>query len=286
MKDQIISTPECQVIADLAREAALKRLEVRTASYTDASPFVILRDENGKEFLEFLTLHDPRLHPTRKTGTTALKDAQSFIAYYKMHAKRSPVYASLDPAQFIAVLNDHSENGPGQRDFRAIYKVGHSREWVEWQARNGHAKAFTSTEEFALFLEDNSPDIIDPAPSVMIELALNFRVRQDVAFADARRLQDGHTNIAYHNLVTADAAGKAGTINIPETFLIEVPIFEGLNAPKWRISARFRFRLRDGKLTIWYELIRPHKVVEEAFKALWVEIQTETGAPILHGLPA
>lgn len=278
-------TPEAAVIADLAREATLKRLTPQQGAYLDASPFVILRDANGFERIAILRDIDEPFPPHRKTGTVKLNDAPSFIAYYRMHGALQPIYATLKPAQFVAVLNDHTADAAGHRDFRAEFKVGHSTEWGEWMARSGADKAFGSTTELALFLEDNAPDIIDPSAGEMLEIALNFRVNADVSFSSAQRLQDGHVDFAYANLVTAEATGKGGKIRIPETFKIEIPVWDGINAAKYEIDARFRYRQRDGKLTIWYELIRPHKVMEQAFKDLWAQIRSETAATILHGTP-
>lgn len=278
-------TPEAAVIADLAREATLKRLTPQQGAYLDASPFIILRNADGAEYIAMLPDSDEPSNPHRKTGTVKLNDAPSFIAYYKMHGSLQPIYATLKPAQFVAVLNDHTADAAGHRDFRAEFKVGHSTEWGAWMARSGADKAFGNTTEFALFLEDNAPDIIEPSAGEMLEIALNFRVNSDVSFSAAQRLQDGHIDFAYANLVTAEVTGKGGKIRIPETFTIEIPVWDGVNAEKYKIDARFRYRQRDGKLTIWYELIRPHKVMEQAFKNLWAQIQSETAATILHGTP-
>lgn len=271
-----------EIISDLSRQLTTSKAEPKVGKYLDAAPFVVLRDGEGSERVEYVT--EIMEGPHRKTGKVPLDDAKSFIAYYDIHGNGAPVYAQLDPAQFVAVLNDHTKTDADWRDHRAIFKVGHSREWEIWTKHNGANRPFGSTEEFALFLEDNAPDIIDPSPADMLGIALNFRVNADVQFSVANRLQDGHVELGYKNLVSA-SSGNYGTIGIPEQFSIEVPVFQGLDASKYHVDARFRYRLRDGKLTLWYELVRPHKVVEQAFKDIWVQIDNATGATILLGSP-
>lgn len=275
---------ETQVAADLGRQAALANLKSIQATEIDGNQFVILRDGATERLVP---VEGRKAPPHRKTGAVKLKDAESFCIYYDMHGNGAPVYATLQPAQFIAVLNDHTKDAAGHRDYRAEFVVQHSREWNIWTQHNGSGKAFDTPKEFALFVEDNSPDIISPEPSRMLQLALNFRVKADVTFSAAQRLQDGNTVFQYQNVVTAEAGASApgADLSIPEQFAIEIPVWDGVTASKYRVDARFRFRLRDGKLTIWYELVRPRKVIEEAFLDIWHQISDRTKAPILHGTP-
>lgn len=279
-----MSPSETQVAAELGRSTAFANMKPIPAAEIDGQQFVILRD-GDKERL--VPVEGRKAPPHRKTGTVKLKDADSFCLYYDMHGNGAPVYATLEPAQFVAVLNDHTKNAAGHRDYRAEFVVTHSREWGIWTKHNGSGAAFGSNEAFALFVEDNSPDIISPDPARMLQIALNFRVKSDVVFSAAQRLQDGNIALQYQNIVTAEAGQKdgPGDLSIPEQFAIEIPVFDGVNAIKYRVDARFRYRLREGKLTIWYELVRPRKVVEEAFLDIWHQISDRTKAPILHGTP-
>ena len=79
----------------------------------------------------------------------------------------------------------------------------------------------------------------------------------------AVRLQDGNVRLDY----TADVSGstgRSGEIVVPEMIKIGIPVHDGLGAPKYAFDARFRYRLNGGALTIWYELVRPKKVVDAA----------------------
>ena len=43
------------------------------------------------------------------------------------------------------------------------------------------------------------------------------------------------------------------------------------------MTARFRYRITEGKLTLRYQLVNPHKVVEAAIAAIVERIGTGTG---------
>ncbi|CAB4180412.1 COG5532 Uncharacterized conserved protein [uncultured Caudovirales phage] len=275
-----------QVAEELGRRLAVAQMKPqRPEGVQDAAPYIVLRDAAGTERVHELTKRlDP---PHRKTGTVNLMDADSFIEYYKLHGNGSPVYAVMRPsAQFVAVLNDHTKEAAGYRDHRAKFSVAHSPEWDVWTKHNGSGAAFNSNEAFALFIEDNALDIVHPDASKMLQIALNFRVNAEVAFTAVQRLQDGQIDFGYSNVVNATAKGDGGNkLQIPEVFKLKIPVFAGIAQEKYEVQARFRYRLREGKLTLWYELVQPRRVVETAFKALWDGISKATKAPILHGTP-
>lgn len=270
--------------AELGRQIAAKNLGLQKGAYLDAAPFVIVRGAGGVETVQII--HEVHAPPHRKTGAVKLNDAESFIAYYALHGNGAPVYATLQPAQFVGVLNDHTKNEAGYRDHRSVFKVAHSPEWESWTKHNGSGAAFNSNESFALFLEENALDIVKPDAAQMLQIALNFRVNADVRFSTSQRLQDGNVELAFANVVNASAGSAAGgKIKITETFTIEIPVFAGLNAKRYKVEARFRYRLRDGSLSLWYELIHSRKAMEQAFKDIWAQIEKATKAAILHGTP-
>jgi hypothetical protein len=76
-------------------------------------------------FIEVLPVE---IAPKRPRANVKLRDTDSFIAYFNDHkAPRSRIYATLEPAQFIAVFDDfHTANLHGvaqQADWRGLHKV-------------------------------------------------------------------------------------------------------------------------------------------------------------------
>lgn len=261
-------------------------LPVQKTELKNAIPFIVLRDEDGAECIESLEALVFE-NPDHVAADINVADEASFLAYFdRFQTENSLIYGSIDPAKFIAVLNDNAAGEPRWRDHRVTLTLTHSEEWNTWTGRNGRNKAFEGQVDFAEWLEDQLPDIIDPANGKLLELVLAFKVKENITFSQATRLQDGQTQLQYNQILDATAGrGEAGEIRIPGEFTVLIPVFKGLDAPKYPVQARFRYRLLGGKLTLWYELIRPHKVVEEAFKAVWNKIATTANRTILLGKP-
>jgi uncharacterized protein YfdQ (DUF2303 family) len=265
----------------------------RPKDLVHGAAYVILKDKDGAERVEWLK--DQWVNPTFRRGTVKLDDGKSFIAYVTRHmTENSAVYGKQSPAKFVAVLDEHPAPSPSSvnniiapanwRHFRAEYTPAFSPEWLVWT--NQDRKPFESTEKFALFLEDNAPDVIQPDAASMMEVALNFRVNQDVTYKAVQRLQDGQIDLTYQNNIDAQTTStRTQNAKIPETFKIAVPVFAGVNSKVYEVDARFRFRLTGGVLKLWFELVRHPKVVERAFTDLWTKIGEGVKRTILLGSP-
>lgn len=224
--------------------------------------------------------------PFRKKGIIELDDIDSFIAYYTGNNEtHKAIYASLEPLSFVGLLNDHlPESGGGKqgwRDYGCRYTPRHSKEWAAWTGRNKNP--FEGNDAFAEWLEDNLVDVIEPDNGKLLEIAINFKVNSTASFSNVKRLADGNTQMHYTNTVEGKSSTSAGEVKIPELFVIEIPVFQGRNATKYRVEARFRFRLHGGNLRIAYELVRPHKVIEQAFCDLVDKIANEATTAVLYG---
>lgn len=261
----------------LAAGAALG--QPRTHSAPDARPYAVVPDGYRIETL-------PRVGtPERPKGFVKLRDAASFIRFFMDHASdQSRIYAALDPARFLAVFDDFYVNDDDEltldhqanwREFRASFDVPPSREWQLW---NAASRKQMGQLAFAEFLQDNLPDVIQPDGADLLQLALNFEASQAGTFVATQRLQDGS-----HNLQWRADNNASGSVKLPEQIVLSIPVFEN-EAPR-EIHARLRYRVKEGALAIWFELIRPHKVLEAAFRATWARIAEETGAVILLGSP-
>ncbi len=247
----------------------------------ESRAFAIVPADCKLEYLERTEL------PPRKRGIIKLDDAGSFIRYFNTNGDgEKNVYASLAPAAFVGILNDHnpSPTDPANwRDFGCKYALEHSNEWKVWTGRN--KQPFDGNEAFAYWLEDNLADVKEPDNGKLLEIAVNFRVHSNASFQNQVRLNDGNTEFAYTNAVEGSSTAAGGKVKIPERIVIEVPVFQGRNAKLYKVEARFRFRLNGGALKISYELVRPHKVVEQAFNDMVDLIEAETKQPVLYGTP-
>lgn len=243
--------------------------------HPDGRPYVVIPE--GMEVAE-LPLSSA---PNRPQAHVKLRDAASFIAYVNRYkAVDSVIYSTLEPAAFVVVLNDHGPNDQakpiiGWRDWRATFQIPASREWLLWHQAN---RKDMSQVGFAEFLEDNLPDIIEPAGNTMLEIALNFEAAKSGSFRGALRLKDGSSQLQW-----VDDTQEVGQIKIPDTFKLAIPVFEN-EAPR-EVEARLKYRIKDGVLTLRYELIRSHKVLEAAYRETLAKIIDGTGTTPLLGTP-
>ena len=79
------------------------------------------------------------------------------------------------------------------------------------------------------------------------------------------------------------ASRQEHELSSPVMWMRRFPVF--WNGDAYRLDARLRYRVRDGKLTFWFELIRQDKVLEAATQTLIAQIREKTGNPLFFGEP-
>jgi uncharacterized protein YfdQ (DUF2303 family) len=220
-------------------------------------------------------LETSMIAPTRFRGAVKVQDVKSFVALVnEFKGDSTKLFGTVSPSTFVGVFNVHSaKGGPGWGDHRVSYSCPLSTEWKTW---TGSDKKGMNQVDFAQFIEDNLPDIVDGA--TMLEVSRTLEAKKKVNFASGIRLHDGQNQFTYEEQIEG-TAGK-GQIKVPETFDLGIPVFEG--GPRYKVEARLRYRINDGKLVLWYDLTRPHKILEDAVKAVWAEIETATELTILN----
>lgn len=227
--------------------------------------------------------------PARKKGNVRLDDTESFIAYVIKHADENftNLYCSADyiksEVSFRCVFNDHGSGNDDQQwqDYTANYNPLFSEEWKRWIGSN--KKLFTQLE-FAMFIEENLSDIAStsnmPSGSDLLSMATSFEATQDMKFKSSVRLQNGGIDMSF---LQDDNAQTLQKMQMFEKIAIGIPVFWGSNAEAYQITARLRYRNKEGKLVFWYELIRADKVLEDATKQLIEKIKSETKVPMYFG---
>lgn len=292
---------------DAAIRAGITLAEPRTLVEGNALAFVL--PQGAKVEQVDIEKYLPR--PTRKRGTFAFGDAKSFGEFVNREkTAETVIFANRENPAFTAVFNGneaeqaaalagtHAENQPipesarpGWGDYKATYACPYSPEWKVWSQAN---KQKMTQHDFAVFMEDNFVDVVQPAATTdphftrwpsgdeMLRVSRGLEAKQDVKFASALRLDNGQVQFKYDEEISGSVQG--GLIEVPQKFAVGIPVFAG-TAP-WQIIAKLRYRIDRGGLVMWFEFERLFKITEKAFDEARNEIATATDVPIYLGSKA
>jgi uncharacterized protein YfdQ (DUF2303 family) len=214
-------------------------------------------------------------HPTRKTGSYAVRDVTSFVEYVTKHRlPETELWASLASGQLSAVLNAHGGDHGGWQDHTATLTLEADPDWTDFIARSGR---YYSQADFAEFIEDHLHVFVRPKAADMLELAQTFQATTKVDFQSSHRVKSGETQLAYAETTSA-GAGKKGTLAIPDTFHVGLAPFKGLDP--YAVEARFRYRIEGQQLRLGYKLVRPDKVADAAFDQIVNDVSAALDRPV------
>jgi len=242
-------------------------------------PSVVVPDGYSVKSLESL-----QQNPSRIRQKTNLISPGSLIAYIqRFRDERSVVFADKTQTRIVAVLDFHHDaNYPSWGDHKAVYDCPFSDDWKAWTAYDGGKMDQIS---FAEFLENNIQSVAPvgesysgPSGTELLEMVLAFQETRKVEFKSVKRLQDGTCQFQFN-----DEKSGGGNTKIPEKISLAISPFH--NGAAYQIDARIRYRLRDGQLVLWYELIEPKKIVEHAFQEIVIDMENQLGEdlPIYEG---
>lgn len=246
-------------------------------------PFLVLPEGYTAEGLESML---PA--PTRKSGTVHLTDTAAFNFYVKKHCieGETVIYADIDAVankfKLNAVLNDH---GPGSditgwKDHQCLFVPTQSVEWLRWLSKD--RKPFNQAE-FAAWLEDNLGDIAAvegmPSGADILQMSLGFEATAEKRLRSKINLQSGGTRFEF---VDDEDKDTRTSMQVFERFSLGLPVFEGSKSA-YPVETRLKYREKDGRVTFWYELIRPDRVFKAAIADELAAITEATGMPVISG---
>ena len=219
--------------------------------------------------------------PPRKSGTTTVRDAASWLAYYGKHAvEASEVYSDSERLTVTAVLNAHSVDEASWGDHRLVLALRTTDAWQQWLRNDGQ---LLDQETFAEFLEEHLPELLEPASADMLEIAQSIQAATKVDFQSGVRLSSGQRQFQYVETQTTKA-GQKGQLTVPETFVIGLVPFEGSEG--YKLTARLRYRITDRGLRMGYKLERPADTLRTAFADVVNTIDGDIEASVMNGTPA
>lgn len=266
-----------QAVIDAAREVGKPQ---SIAGNPSVQPFFIPGFGVHPSRIENVSLEAGLGAPIRKRGTITVFDAASLnmaLADNK-DAGNIAIYIDRNPTKpaVVAVLNGHGASGPGWGDFRAQIEFRPTPQWVKWTGIDGK---MLKQAEFAEFIEDNMEDIADPAGALMLEIATYLQATRTTNFKSAIKLSSGA--VQFQNLEDVSASVSAGQIAIPETITLGLAPLQG--SPVFRVPARFRFRVTDGKLTLGVKLQRIEDLMRDVLEDVVAKIERGANVSVIEG---
>ncbi|MFN8758856.1 MAG: DUF2303 family protein [Tagaea sp.] len=151
-----------------------------------------------------------------------------------------------------------------------------AQEWTDWTGINGVQK---TQEQFAAFVEDHIKDVASPVAAEALEISRSLEAKKDVTFASSIRLQNGANELTYEETIQGSAA--KGKLAVPDRFVLGVPVLKGGAA--YALDARLRYRIHGSRLLLWFDLVRPDKIREDALADVKRRIAEATRLPVLMG---
>ncbi len=262
---------------------------------------------NGIELKSTVPFTDEYLTaPKRRKGVAQIKSLESFIAHVnRFKDKDSALFANPDKSSpsLQAVLNYHKSGeievaAPRFGDHRTAYSFPLSKEWNLWNRYHGKEM---KQAEFAEFLEDNITDVRAPideeitgkiqelreliggnfaSPQKLMQLSKGLSVTESSKVKNSTNLATGETSIVYE---TEHTDGAGAPVNVPNFFLITIPVFE-MGQP-YLMAVRLRYRIRSGAIAWIFQLCRIENVFDDAFEEACNQAKDETALPLFVGSP-
>lgn len=271
--------------AGVTDQAPMSALDAAVKAARLADPVISL--DHGKKHVvipdgfRLEDISDEFVLPPRIKQAVIVDDADSLIAYANRFSdRRSIIIADLDALKIHVRLDWHScnQNPDGallaqHNVHRAALKLRSSEEFDRWSKIEN---TLLDQMAFAEFLDENSADIVDPDPAVMIEIARDLEATQGVAFKAGTRLQTGERSFRYET-----ETHVKGDLVVPQRFRLSIPLFFGEEPTE--IEASFRFRPNPDGLKLGFVWRRVEYVRQAQFRAIAFRVSEATGLPVIQG---
>lgn len=229
-----------------------------------------------------LQLHpELRAAPARIEATVHLHTLASYIAYLKEYASpTSATFVDLATGMFRTIIDYHtSPEDPAWCAYQALYTAPRTPEFSDWHKASGQRMTQTA---FAEFIEDHLPDIVEPPAAEMAEISRSLNVDLNVKFQKAIRLDNGEVQLQFMEELNG-SAGPKGQLKIPQVIKLGLPLFKG--GDTYAVEARFKYRIKDGSLSMWFELIRIERLIADAIEGMAAQINEHTAPGLYFGNP-
>lgn len=221
---------------------------------------------------------DPNHLPPHIKQKITVDDRASLTAYANRFSdKRSIIIADYDSGRIAAHLDWHDDNehelAPQHSAHSVTLALRDSEEYKRWSKMEN---ALHTQEEFALFIEENVADVIDPDDSTLLEICRELEATQGASFKSGTRLDNGDRSFIYENETRVK-----NEMVVPTEIKLAIPLYQGEEPTM--ITAKFRFRVKPDALYLGFNWHRVEYQRQAKFSELATVAADETGLPVFFG---
>ncbi|MGV0961829.1 MAG: DUF2303 family protein [Limnohabitans sp.] len=251
---------------------------------------VVRHDEltNDKHFLivpagyesKEISFDEFRQTPIRNKGVMVVSTVESLFAFVERELLPGTTVclADQDNGSFKIIFN-YSGGGdkPGFSDRLVALSLKPTTGWSRWSEKD---KVRMDKLAFADFIDENIPDISEPAAAEVIEMIKQLKVHRKAEFISVVDPKTGFTNLSFNEQTSGETL--KGNIGFFDKMVLGLTPFRG--SEKYRVDASLRFEITDSnKLKVFYSLINADLVEEHAFnveREKVLEKMRELGIPV------
>lgn len=272
----ITAATEAGVVAELATDAATSGQVIRVADPSQLHRPHITVDRAGHPVLLDLRGWAP---PAFVATHVAFTESASFVTYVeRMRTPHMLLRAHVTDGRVRATFDYHADpDTPGRCENLADFVMAKSHPWQQWSAMSGE---LMPQDRFAEFLTDRRGEVIDPDAATMVELAQTFQAHTEVTFRSRVSLASGAVQFMYDENSTGQGVTNTGSIPVPESIRLRMPIVEGGDVVE--LTARLRWRTDRNGLRLGYVIENQTEVWRDAFNYECGAIAAATGTDILR----
>lgn len=197
--------------------------------------------------------------PSRRKRSVIVTRTSALVDYLRRFVVPTDctLYVNPQTPGVVGVLDDTE----GWRDDRVCLQWRQTTGWVRWSNASGK---MLDQETFADLIEEGLTEIAKPSGADLLELAQSIHATTDARFSSDRRIVSGQVQLSYVETINA-TAGSDGKMTIPAEITLVLAPFEGA-APR-TITARLRYRVQGGKLSLGVVLNQPTEFLLDAVDA-------------------
>lgn len=222
--------------------------------------------------------------PDFVTQTETMIEPKSFIDYLIQFKSPTAVCrASLGQNSIVAVLDYHgrARTGealgavPGRGKHMVTLHCPFDADYAKWRVRFGKLLDQKSVIEF---IEEMIHTIGAPPAAELLEALGDIEIERVVKFKSARNDKNGNISFGYEE--KDGETSRSGQYSLPDHIVIVVPIFQGGNPIQ--LTAKLRFRMKDGDLTLGFAVPGIENIEREAFRSIGESVRAETDTPVFY----